>query len=162
MSFDPCGVVMGVTRSCYSRKCRFYSGQTPVNTRIRYYFADENAAIYTGTNVFHPQLQLQGKFSVTTEVGEISAEPYTYDKGARPPEFMGVTPHGSKQAFSGQLPWDEYSIDGEFDATKAVSCKAKEIAAEIHLGGIGTPTMWPRIDLYESTVVYIGGRANQL
>jgi microcystin-dependent protein len=100
IGFDPCGAVMGSLRSCYSRSCIFYPGDTRP-TRIHWYWANPGARVFTGDTVFWP---LSGQKEIVNigEPGEQTNSKIEWLNGKAPwPDLVGDHVDGTDRDFLG-------------------------------------------------------------
>lgn len=104
-AFNPCGAAVGVTRSCYSRACRWYVNG-PIG-RIRFAFVDRCAKILPYPTVFWPYSG-DRELVNANEAGEITAEKFPFNTGRRRSQATGLHPIGTAADFAGEslVPWD--------------------------------------------------------
>lgn len=104
-AFNPCGAAVGVTRSAYSRACRWYVNG-PIG-RIRYAFVDECAKILPYPTRFWPFKDVMDLVNVAG-TGEVTADPGPWSSGRRRSRADGSHPVGSAADFAGAspVPWE--------------------------------------------------------
>jgi hypothetical protein len=119
IGMDPCGVVFGFLRSCYTTKARLVHGSGRQST-VRWYFAPSGASYFTKRHCMEPLAWSGGSGAGNTQ-GEVIGAPRPYNKGATPTCAVGSTVWGEDSWFNDGVP----SLSGPWIANECglpVSC----------------------------------------
>jgi hypothetical protein len=96
--FDPCGCVVDLIRSCYYVNMSMFSNRPDIITRVRWFFADDNAVVLPFATRF-----ASGNWA--SEVrdwsgpGEVLPRRRAYNRGANVPFYFGQQPCGTEDQF---------------------------------------------------------------
>jgi len=102
IGMNPCGVVFGFLRSCYSTKARMLHASNRQST-ISWYFAPTGAKYFQKRNCFEP-LSWSGGSPAGNTQGEVIGAPRPYSKGVTPTCAQGTTVWGEDSWFNDGVP----------------------------------------------------------